>query len=122
MFGERGRFRKTSRSALANFLHAKYEMYCGEVSVRAYPYYLTLEAWDKCQLRCPTCLTGIENELRASGDQSTVFRSRRTALSHPLFDSILAELGEYLYLIVFYNFGEPLLHKDLPGLIRKAKA
>ena len=122
MFGERGRFRKTSRTALANFLHSKYEMYTGAVSVRAYPYYLTLEASDKCQLRCPTCVTGIENELRARGDRSTVFRTRRTALSHPLFDALLAEIGEYLYLIVFYNFGEPLLHKDLPGLIRKAKA
>jgi MoaA/NifB/PqqE/SkfB family radical SAM enzyme len=122
MMGARGRFRKTNRSAFANFLHSKYEMYTGEVCAQAYPYYLTLEASDKCQLRCPTCVTGIENELRAKGDRSTIFRHNRTALKHELFDSLLAELGDYLYLIVFYNFGEPLLHKDLPALIRKAKA
>jgi len=122
MFGERGRFRKTTRSAFANFLHAKYEMYTGAVDVRSYPYYLTLEPSDRCQLRCPTCVTGIENELRTRGDRTTIFRTARRVLSHGLLDALLAELGEYLFLIVFYNFGEPLLHKDLPNVIRKAKA
>jgi len=121
MFGERGPFRKTNRAAFANFLHAKYEMYTGETAVRSYPYYLTLEPSDKCQLRCPTCVTGIENETRAKGDM-TVFRSNRASLTHEMLDALLAEIGEYLFLIVFYNFGEPLLNKDLPGLIRKAKA
>jgi MoaA/NifB/PqqE/SkfB family radical SAM enzyme len=121
MFGERGPFRKTNRSAFANFLHAKYEMYTGEQAVRSYPYYLTLEPSDKCQLRCPTCVTGIENETRASGDIA-IFRSNRTSLTHELLDTLLAEMGEYLFLIVFYNFGEPLLNRHLPELIRKAKA
>jgi MoaA/NifB/PqqE/SkfB family radical SAM enzyme len=67
-------------------------------------------------------VTGIENQVRADRQTGTVFRKARTALSHELLDCLLAELGQYLYLIVFYNFGEPLLHHDLPGLIRKAKA
>jgi MoaA/NifB/PqqE/SkfB family radical SAM enzyme len=124
MFGECGPFRKTNRSAFHNFLHSKYEMYRGEVSVKSYPYYLTLEPSDRCQLRCPTCVTGIENQMRADRGRQTVavFRKTRTALSYELLDCLLAELGQYLYLTVFYNFGEPLLHKDLPGLIRKVKA
>jgi len=122
MFGERGPFRKTHRQAFSNFLHSKYEMYRGEVAVRSYPYYLTLEPSDRCQLRCPTCVTGIENQLRADHRAETVFRQARKSLTHELLDSLLAELGQYLYLIVFYNFGEPLLNKDLPALIRKAKA
>jgi MoaA/NifB/PqqE/SkfB family radical SAM enzyme len=122
MFGERGPFRKLNRSAFLNFLHSKYEMYTGEVSVRSLPYYLTLEPSDRCQLRCPTCVTGIENELKIRRNSTTTFRSDRRILTHELLDALLSELGEYLYLIVFYNFGEPLLNKDLPGLIRKAKA
>jgi MoaA/NifB/PqqE/SkfB family radical SAM enzyme len=122
MFGQRGPFRKTNRSAFANFLHSKYEMYTGENDVRSYPYYLTLEPSDRCQLRCPTCVTGIENEMRASRDPLAIFRSNRDALTHELLDSLLEEIGDYLFLIVFYNFGEPLLNKNLPGLIRKASA
>jgi MoaA/NifB/PqqE/SkfB family radical SAM enzyme len=121
MFGERGPFRKTNRSAFANFLHSKYEMYTGELAVRSYPYYLTLEPSDKCQLRCPTCVTGIENETRASRGDIAVFRAQRANLTQELHDALLDEMGDYLFLIVFYNFGEPLLNKNLPALIRKAK-
>ena len=39
-----------------------------------------------------------------------------------LFDALLDELGEYLFLIMFYNYGEPLLNKNLPDFIRKAAA
>jgi len=122
MFGQRGPFRKTSRSAFTNFLHSKYEMYSGEIAVRSYPYYLTLEPSDRCQLRCPTCVTGIENEMRASREQPAIFRSNRTSLSQELFDALLEEMGDYLFLIVFYNFGEPLLNRNLPEFIRKANA
>ncbi len=43
-------------------------------------------------------------------------------LTPDLFDALLDELGEYLFLIMFYNYGEPLLNKNLPNFIRKAKA
>jgi len=123
MIGESGPFQKTNRSAYLNFLRSKYEMYTGETRVQSRPYYLTLEPSDVCQLRCPTCVTGVENEMRKQKDaDAVIYRSKRTMLSHDFFDALLDEIGEYLFLIVFYNFGEPLLNKDLPGLIRKAKA
>src|SRR2546426_11539759 len=55
-------FRKKNRSAYSNFLRAKYEAYTGAVEVTSYPYYLSIDPCDICQLRCPTCPTGIENE------------------------------------------------------------
>ena len=121
--GERGPFQKANRSAYLNFLRAKYEMYTGATRVRSYPYYLTLEPSDNCQLRCPTCVTGIENETkRQKMADGPVFRSGRTMLSLEMFDALLEEMGDYLFLIVFYNFGEPLLNRNLPALIRRAKA
>jgi MoaA/NifB/PqqE/SkfB family radical SAM enzyme len=120
MFGKCGPFRKTNRSAFTNFLQSKYEMYTGEATVRSYPYYLTLEPSDKCQLRCPTCVTGIENEMRSRRELPVIFRANRASLTLDLLDALLAELGDYLFLIVFYNFGEPLLNKNLPALIRMA--
>ena len=119
----RGPFPKTNRSAFLNFLLAKYELYTGAVRVGSYPYFLTLEPSDSCQLRCPTCVTGIENEYnRAGGNGGLNFRGNRTKMSTALYERLLDEMGEYLFLLVFYNFGEPLLNQDLPQLIRKAKA
>lgn len=121
--GELGPFRKRDRSAFLNFLLSKYEMYTGRTKVRSYPYYLTLEPSDVCQLRCPTCVTGIENESRRhKSGRILTSRSNRGMLSLELFDALMEELGQYLFLLVFYNFGEPLLNKNLAALIRKATA
>jgi MoaA/NifB/PqqE/SkfB family radical SAM enzyme len=115
-------FQKISRTAFVNFLHAKVEMYSGKLHVGSLPYYLSVDPSDKCQLRCPTCPTGMENESRrAHSGERVIFRTDRRKLDEPLFDALLEELGEYLFLVMFYNYGEPLLNPKLPGFIRKAK-
>ena len=97
-------------------------MLTGAVQVRSYPYYMTIDPADACQLRCPTCPTGIENELkRTSGPDTVVYRKNRSVLSTERFEAVLDELGEYLFLILFYDYGEPLLNRELPRLIRRAK-
>src|SRR5436190_14442940 len=109
------KFRKKNRSAFLNFLRAKYEAYTGKIQVQSLPYYLCLDPSDICQLRCPTCPTGMENESRHNADgRKVVYRETRSLLSGDLFDSVLEELGEQLFLIMFYNYGEPLLNKRLP--------
>jgi len=114
-------FKKTQRSAYLNFLRAKYEMYTGQIHVKSYPYYLGMDPCDLCQLRCPTCPTGIENESKRSKSADTlIFRNDRTRMTPSLFDALLDELGDYLFLILFYNYGEPLLNKNLPTFIKKA--
>src|SRR5262249_28747030 len=78
-------FRKTNRSAFLNFLRAKYEMYTGAVEVHSLPYYLCLDPSDRCQLRCPTCPTGVENELRRRhSGPGFIYRSERAILSTEL--------------------------------------
>jgi MoaA/NifB/PqqE/SkfB family radical SAM enzyme len=115
--------RKANRSAYTNYLLAKYETYVGETDVRAYPYFLCLDPSDKCQLRCPTCPTGIENESRRDkSGPSRIFRAERSVLTEDVFSALIDELGEYLFLINFYNYGEPLLNKSLPRFIRRASA
>ena len=54
-------FQKANRTAYLNFLHSKYEMMTGEVLVKSYPYYMGLDPTSICQLRCPSCPTGVEN-------------------------------------------------------------
>jgi MoaA/NifB/PqqE/SkfB family radical SAM enzyme len=113
------RVRKTTKAPYLNFLRAKYEMYTGAVAVESYPSYVGIDPSSACNLRCPTCATGIEYEsVRGSGER-IVFRNR-TLLSVELFDALLEEMGDYLFLIMFFNWGEPLLNKNLPAMIRKA--
>lgn len=116
-------FTKTNRSAFTNFLRSKYEMFTAAETVSALPYYLCFDPSDTCQLRCPTCPTGIENESKKQKDAAiTLYRADRKKLDIGLFDSVLDELGENLFLIMFYNYGEPLLNPRLHEFIAKATA
>lgn len=116
------RFEKANLSAYLNFLLAKYEMYTGAVEVRSRPYYLSIDPSSICQLRCPTCPTGIDNErARAKTGTAIPYRTRRTRMHRDRFDAVLDELGEYLFLVMFYNWGEPLLNAQLPSYIRRAR-
>ncbi|CAA0120105.1 Coenzyme PQQ synthesis protein E [Halioglobus japonicus] len=114
-------FKKRNLSAYENFLRAKYEMFSEKVHVSTLPYYLCLDPADKCQLRCPTCPTGIENESKFSKDgPPTIYREDRQKLSVELCDSLLDELGDNLFMVMFYNYGEPLLNTHLHEFVRKA--
>ncbi len=113
--------RKTNREAFVNFLKAKYAMYTGAVRVDSYPYYISIDPSDICQLKCPTCPTGIENESRRVRENPLkVVRTDRSKMSPELYDSLLDEMGPYLFLVNFYNYGEPLLNQHLATFIRRA--
>lgn len=108
--------------AYRNFLRAKYEAYTGQVTVTSRPYYLAVDPCDACNLRCPTCPTGIENESRRGELPILPFRRKRSVMAPELFDCVLDELGDFLFIILFYNFGEPTSNKQLPSFVEKATA
>jgi len=112
-------FQKINRSSYQNFLLAKYEMMTGEVLVKSHPYFLGIDSSSICQLRCPSCPTGVENESRRI--RKPISLRDRTMMKKEMFFSLLDELGENLFFIMLYNWGEPLLNRDLPVFIRKAK-
>jgi len=115
-------FRKSNRDAYTNFLRAKYEAYTGATTVRSYPYYLLIDPADTCNLRCTTCPTGVDNENRRSGSLTVLNRSKRTVMKPELFNAVIEELGPYLFFVMFYNWGEPLLNPHVHEYIRKAKS
>ncbi len=116
------RFPKESLTAFLNFLQAKYNAYTGAVRVNSTPYYAMIDPTDICQLRCPTCPTGIENEgRRTRSDADTIYRTNRSRLTSELFEALIRESGETLFRIDFHCWGEPLLNQDTPSYIRKAK-
>ncbi len=85
-------------------LHEDYA--AGAVKLRAKPIKLVLEATNVCNLNCPGCFTGLGENGRA-----------RSAISLAFFRKVLAELGDTLLEIEFFNWGEPLLCKSITQMI-----
>lgn len=72
----------------------------------AYPLFLGIEPTTACNLRCPHCISGLRAFTRPTG-----------RLDPALLDKILAELHPYLWGVLFYFQGEPLLHPEIGRLI-----
>ena len=113
-------FKKSNRSAFENFLLGKYERMNRDLIVRSYPYMAAIDPSSICGLQCPFCPTGSENW--PENDVPRGHYRKRTTMTVELFDALLDELGEYLFMILFYNWGEPLLNKHLPYFIKRANA
>jgi radical SAM protein with 4Fe4S-binding SPASM domain len=74
------------------------------------PQSLMLEPTRRCNLRCPLCITGRGEVVRAPD------------LSAAQFRMILDQFEGGCRSIVFHNYGEPLLNRELPDMIAYAKA
>ena len=107
---------RTERAAFENFLLAHHERQTGVLEVQSRPFMLLLDPASTCQLQCPMCPTGLENA-RQMPDGRKRYRPR-TLLGRELFDAVLAELGDSLFFVHLYNWGEPLLNRDLTYFIR----
>jgi len=79
--------------------------------LRGYPYWLTIDPTNICNLKCVFCPTGQDRE------------NYRPQVAMPLkmFKSIMGKIGAYLLYVEFCNWGEPLLNKNLPEMIKIAK-
>lgn len=92
--------------AYANWALTNVERALRTSRVRARPLKLTLDPTNICQLRCPLCPTGLRIQDRAPG------RGRLDVFEH-----LIEEVGDYVFFIDFYNWGEPLLNKQLEEMI-----
>jgi len=101
-----GRFRRR-----LNYYLSKVEMKLGRNRLLSYPYELTIDVSNKCNLHCPYCPTG-------RGEQGGRGRGN---ISYELFEAILRELGPYVYKLELFNWGEPFFNRDLPRLIACAQ-
>jgi hypothetical protein len=94
-----------------NMYRARWAQKHCRLRTSALPIKLTLEPQNVCNLRCPACFTGL----------GEVGRSK-APLSMDLYRRLLDELGPTLWQIEFYNWGEPLLFKNIYRMIEEAHA
>ena len=99
------------KKALINFLTTEFQhRVLKSACVSGYPHYLTIESGNVCPLKCVFCPTGQRKEGLPKG-----------FLSFTNFKKIIDELGEYLYGIELYNWGEPLLNPEIFKMVRYAR-
>jgi len=96
--------------AYTNVVKLKVNMALKREYVHNYPVQAYIEPTLFCNLRCPACPTGLELGLRPLA-----------AIKWDLFKSVIDEIGDYVFSLYMYNWGEPLLHKQTPEMIQYAK-
>ena len=97
--------------AYLNVLKLRLNMRLKREVVSNYPVAAFIEPNLFCNLQCPACPTGLRLDLRP-----------RVSIREELFKAAIDEIGDYVFQLYMYNWGEPLLHKTTPELIRYAKA
>lgn len=85
----------------------------GLVRISHTPLFVSVEPANVCQLRCPACPVG-----QRSRQSSAV--SLQPFMSLDVWRRVLDEIRDTAFVVQFYFQGEPLLHKDLPRMIREA--
>ena len=94
---------------LANLAVVGVEMLFRRSRPTSRPMVAKIEASSACNLMCRGCRTGIPLVEYQPGN-----------LSLEDFEVMLDKMGRYLFEVVFYIWGEPLLNKNLPELIKAA--
>ncbi len=83
--------------------------FLGKTTLPYYPSKISIESGNVCNLRCPLCPTGQHDKGAQKG-----------FVSFEVFKKTVDELGRHLTLIRLYNWGEPLLNKELLRMVHYA--
>ena len=95
-----------------NFIHSEFEKRIKRSVIKSKPYIMFLEVNNICNLKCPFCMTG-----------KGIYGGRQKRdMTLDEVKKLIDQVGDYLYLIQLYNWGEPLLNKDLFKMIEYIKS
>lgn len=94
---------------LANYYFTYSQMVSKKERVLGYPSHLTVDVTNVCNLKCPLCPTGVGAPGRGKGMMSLAF-----------FEKIIDEMGKYLLSVDLFNWGDPLLNKEIFDMVAYA--
>jgi len=101
-------YRLTAKRLLNLYLN-RWELLRVRSVLRSRPSRLVVEPTNVCNLRCPYCHTGAGR-----------FARRPAKMDLTTYRRVLDEIGDYLLLIELFNWGEAMLHPDLPAFVAAA--
>jgi len=102
--------KELSLKKISNFFMAGLNQFFLPSKPFGYPVIAQVEPTNFCNLTCPLCLTTSQTTSRPRG-----------LLSFDTFKAFIDELGDYLLLIVMWNWGEPFLNPEIFKIITYAK-
>lgn len=94
---------------LINFLKVVFSFFTKNTWVAGFPPILMVEPTNLCNLRCPLCPTGTGTLNRPGG----IMPLNR-------FQAIMDEIGDYVWHLTLWNWGEPFLCDEVYDMIRIA--
>ena len=104
------REREISFKKLLNLLMGYFYYLTQYTKPKSLPAILMVEPTNFCNLNCPLCPTGNKSLKRKGG-----------FMSLDGYKKIIDELGGCLLNLTLWNYGEPMLHKDINEIIKYAK-
>jgi len=93
-----------------NFIIQGIQLFSRSVNRAGIPVILQIEPSNICNLHCLTCATGADLVTR-----------QPACMSFEMFRQIIDQVKDYVYLLVFWSWGEPFMNRDAPRMIRYAK-
>lgn len=96
--------------AYLNILKLRCNMRLHREVIHNHPIFAFIDTTSFCNLGCPSCPTGLKLGLRPS-----------MAMEEDLFRAAIDDVGDYIFHMYMYNWGEPLLNKRTPEMVRYAK-
>ncbi len=114
------RFDEASAQALTlktlNILLAKYQFHARHSHLAAHPVGLVVDPSNMCQLGCPGCVHS------SSPGAAERFLWPNGTLPESRFRELMQRFGPTAVAVYFCDYGEPLLNRNTPALIRIAKS
>jgi MoaA/NifB/PqqE/SkfB family radical SAM enzyme len=117
-------FAKLIMLNVGNLLAARHGFYHRHTLPGGRPTQIMLDPSNTCQLQCPGCVHSPSSGSRLpdpSGDR-TSFEWPKGQMKPSTFDRIMSDQGPFAFASILYNYGEPLLHKQFPAMVRRAKS
>jgi len=88
--------------AYTNWVLSNYEMFRRTSIVRAKPLKITIDCTNVCHFKCPLCPNGLG-----------IIDRKKGKAKYELFERLLEEVGDYIFFVDFFNWGEPLTNRKV---------
>lgn len=99
-----------SPQKILNYVSVKLSYLKKQTVLKGKPFVLMVEASSHCDMNCPMCPVIMEGTKREKGN-----------MAFDCFKRLMDEIGNKTLAICFWNFGEPLLNKDIFKMVSEAK-